>query len=177
MTNKVWMVACSAILGFATTAMTQTAPPAQSSSSSDRKIAITGCLAAAPASSTAPSATGTTGTTGTTTTGTTGTTGTTADSSPAFQLTNATAAPADASGTTAGATTDAASAATGQTYRLMANPTALSPHVGKKLALTGTLEEQAPASASTTTSASPDAKVPTLRVESGKILAESCTQQ
>jgi hypothetical protein len=92
-------------------------------------------------------------------------------------LTNATAAPADASGTTAGATTDAASAATGQTYRLMANPTALSPHVGKKLALTGTLEEQAPASASTTTSASPDAKVPTLRVESGKILAESCTQQ
>jgi hypothetical protein len=180
MTNKVWMVACSAIFGLATTAMTQTtAPPAQSSPSNDKKITVTGCLAAAPASSTASAATGTAGTTGTTaTTGTTGTTGTTADASPAFQLNNAVVTPGEASGTTAGATTtDPASAATGQTYRLIANPTALSPHVGKKVALTGTLEDQAPASTSTATAAGADAKMPALRVETGKIVAESCNKQ
>jgi hypothetical protein len=48
-------------------------------------------------------------------------------------------------------TANAAPAAAGQTYRLIANPTALSPHVGKKLALTGTLDESAsPATASST---------------------------
>jgi len=181
MTNKVWMVACSAILGFATTAMTQTTPQAQSNASSaDHKITVTGCLAAAPASSQPSTATGTTGTTGTTaTTATAGTTGTTdaaPAASPAFQLTNATAAAADTTANAAGTTTTDAAKEAGQTYRLIANPTALTPHVGKKLALTGTLEE-APATASAATTTGSDAKLPTLRVESGKVLAESCAQQ
>jgi hypothetical protein len=46
---------------------------------------------------------------------------------------------------------------------------ALTPHVGKKLALTGVIENQASASA-----ADPTANGPALRVQSGKILAEKC---
>jgi len=177
MTNKVWMITCSAILGFAATAMTQTTPQAQSNpSSADKKVTITGCLAAAPASP--ESATGTTGTTGTAgtagTTGAAGAAGTTAGAGPAFQLTNATVSAADSTENAAGAapTEPKTTPAEGKTFRLLANPTALSPHVGKKLALTGTLEEP---SASTTTTAG-EAKGPALRVESGKIIAESCNQ-
>jgi len=73
-------------------------------------------------------------------------------------LTSATASPAD---TTASA----------QTYRLIANPTALTAHVGKKLELTGTID---------TTSAAdpkdPSASAPALRVESGKVIAASCSE-
>jgi hypothetical protein len=182
MTNKVWIVACSAILGYATTAMAQTAPQSQSNTSTaDKKIVVTGCLAAAPASPAASTATGTAGTAGTTgttgTTGTAGTAGAATAASPAFQLTNATVAAADGAANVGETATDSPKADAGQTYRLIANPTALSPHVGKKLALTGTLEQPEPATASAPTAANPEAKGPALRVESGKILAESCNQQ
>jgi hypothetical protein len=66
------------------------------------------------------------------------------------------------------------------------NPAALTPHVGKKLELTGTLENQsgpsgaAPsgttASGSTSGAAESSAQGPALRVESGKVLAASCSQ-
>src|SRR5262245_29742925 len=153
--------------------MTLKTPQKQSSASSaDKKITITGCLAAAPAGSAASTATGTTGTTGTA--GTAATAGT-AGTAPAFQLTNATAAAADSPESAAGPTpTDPAKTAEGQTYRLIANPTALSPHVGKKLALTGTLEPPDPTAAA---AAGSEAKGSTLRVETGKVIAESCTQQ
>jgi hypothetical protein len=47
--------------------------------------------------------------------------------------------------------------------------------VGKKLALTGTLETQDSAAASPQ-SAGSEPKMLAFRVESGKVLAESCTQ-
>src|SRR5262245_46379140 len=98
MTNKVWMATCAAILGCTAVAMaqTQTTPPAQTNpASADKKVTITGCLAAAPANPAASATTGTTGTTGTAgTTGTTGAAGAQAESGQAFQLTNATVAPA-----------------------------------------------------------------------------------
>ena len=50
-----------------------------------------------------------------------------------------------------------------RTYRLIANEAALKPHLGKKLQLSGTVEES-----------SPD-KGPALRVEAGKVIAEACT--
>jgi hypothetical protein len=54
-----------------------------------------------------------------------------------------------------------------RSYRLIANEAALSPHVGKKLELSGTIEESsAPSSA---------ANAPMLRVEAGKVIGESCT--
>jgi hypothetical protein len=106
-----------------------------------------------------------------------GTAGATTAASPAFQLTNATVAAADGAANVGETATDSPKAAAGQTFRLIANPTALSPHVGKKLALTGTLEQPDPATASAPTAADSEAKGPALRVESGKILAESCNQQ
>jgi len=64
---------------------------------------------------------------------------------------------------------------------LIANPTALSPHVGKKLELTGTLEDQpgtpgSPAANTADAAAAASSKTPALRVESGKIVGASCSQ-
>ena len=84
-----------------------------------------------------------------------------------FQLTNASAAPSGAPTTTAEAP-DAQKASGGQTYQLIANPTALQAHVGKKLELTGTLEDQP------STAGAAESKGPSLKVESGKVIAESC---
>jgi hypothetical protein len=84
-----------------------------------------------------------------------------------FVLTNA-----SASGEPVGAATTTTAAGT-QTYRLIANESALRPHLGKKLELTGTLDESASASAQpATTTAS--ASGPALRVESGKVLSTPC---
>jgi len=51
----------------------------------------------------------------------------------------------------------------------------LTEHVGKKLELTGVLEDQAGAASGSETAASGAANGPTLRVKSGKIVASSCT--
>jgi hypothetical protein len=92
-------------------------------------------------------------------------------------LTNASASSADtaAAASTTGEPAAGTTASGTETYQLIANPTALGPHVGKKLALTGTLENQAGAAASTESSTS-ERSTPTLRVESGKVLAASCSQ-
>ena len=129
---------------------------------------------------------GTTGTAGTT--GAAGTAAAAAAASPAaaqnFILTNATigSAEASAAGSTAAAPPAAAPPAASanaptQTYRLVANAASLSPHVGKKLELTGTLEEpnSSPSTASSA-SAAADSKMPALRVQSGKIVAASCSE-
>jgi len=156
------------------TATPQPSPtqPQAATSSTDQKITVTGCLKAAPQASSdtasgagAASPTGTSGAAGTAagtagTTGTAGASGTT--TSPAtgtdqkFVLTAASATPAD-------------SANTAQTYRLIANPSALTAHVGKKLELTGTIDKSSAADPS-----DPSAAAPALRVESGKIIAASC---
>jgi hypothetical protein len=191
MKSTVWTGACAVIVGLATTAMlaqtpAQTSTPQQSTpqtatpptttpqtgaaqpgaaSSADQKITVTGCLKAAPQASSdtapTPSPTGTTGVAGAAgTAGTAGTTGST--TSPAtstdqkFVLTSASATPAD-------------TANTAQTYRLIANPSALTAHVGKKLELTGTIDKSSAADPN-----DPSAAAPALRVESGKIVAASC---
>src|SRR6266568_222249 len=156
MRNRIWSGTFAAIVGAAavTLAAQTTTPqtPTPSSSSSDKKITVTGCLQAAPP--TAPdTTTGTSGTTGTagTATGTAGTAGTTG----------------------AAGTTTAPAAGAGQTYRLIANPTALSPHVGKKVELTGTLVQDAASSAGTSTTTSSQSAMasgPALKVEAGKVL-------
>jgi hypothetical protein len=141
----------------------QTPTPPQSSPSSPDKITVTGCLKAAPqmasdtASDTASAANpNPTGTAGTTPPGATATAGVAADAK--FILTSASASPAGA-------------ASTAQTYRLIANPTALGEHVGKKLELIGTLDPN-----STPDPKDPSATAPALRVESGKIVAATCNE-
>jgi hypothetical protein len=196
MNRRAWTGTCAAVVSLATAGvLAQTAPqtapqptpqtPAQQSapSSSANKITVTGCLKAAPsaATDTATAANAnpaaTTGTAGSTTpepagtTGTTaaGTTPTTPGAAPAdarFILTAATLVPAAAD---AAGAAPANAAGTAQTYRLIANPTALSEHVGKKLELTGTID-----TTSTADPKDPSAAAPALRVESGKIVAASC---
>jgi hypothetical protein len=201
MRSTIWTGACTAMVGFATAAMfaqtpapqqtpspQQTTPSQQSAApSSDKRITVTGCLKAAPSNpaetaSAAGAPTGTAGTTGTTgatagTAGTTGTAGAAPSADAKFILTEATLAPADAAGSTTatGSTAASASAASPQTYRLIANPTALTPHVGKKLELTGTLEDQTSAPSQSASGA--EANGPALRVEAGKIVAASCTEK
>jgi hypothetical protein len=48
--------------------------------------------------------------------------------------------------------------------------------VGKKLELTGTLEDQPGATGTAESSAGSDRNTPVLRVQSGKIVAASCSQ-
>lgn len=175
---------CTAIVGFAAAALFAQTPAPQTTTApdSDKKVTITGCLKAAPGSEIATAAAGTAGTTGTAgATGATGTTGASDAGDAKYVLSDATLKPADAPGATAPSeSTPAAGAATtsaaggGQTYRLIANPAALTPHVGKKLELTGTLEDESGSASSATAGSS--AQGPALRVESGKVVAASCSQ-
>ena len=172
MTNNTWTAACSAmVVSAAIAVMAQTQPPPtqtptptpqQNSASSDQRITVTGCLRQAPADNAATdTATGGAATTA----GTTGTSG-----APA---TGGAGSPAEAKFVLADAKKTSADGAPAQTYRLVANPAALTPHVGKKLELTGTLVDQAAAAGGSQGAA---ATGPTLRVESGKVLAASCEQ-
>jgi hypothetical protein len=76
------------------------------------------------------------------------------------------------------ATSDKTSAAV-RSYRLVANEQALAPQVGKKIEVTGTVDSQGSASReSTATASNPSAaasQAPRLIVESGKIIAQTCT--
>jgi len=145
-------------------------PPAQQSSADT--ITVTGCLRSA---SSGPDVTGTTGTTGTAGSTATGTTGVSNDpSQQKFVLMDATRSPADTP--TASTTTpdSSAQAPKKDTYRLIANASALAQHVGKKLELTGTIDANA---ASQETAPGPFAGRPMLRVTSGKIVGNTCDQQ
>jgi hypothetical protein len=87
-----------------------------------------------------------------------------------FVLTNVTPGPSSDSASTA-------STSGAKTYRLVANDAALEPHAGKKLELTGTVEagmsrSTSPAPADAPASA---ANAPRLSVESGKVIAATCT--
>jgi hypothetical protein len=186
--RTIWTGVSTAIVGFATVVGAQTSSaPQRPAPATESQITVTGCLKQGVMTVGTSGTAGVAGTAGTA--GTTGTTGTatTGDSNEAallFTLVNATSAPADATSTTDAAsttgtasTTGAATATSGsssQTYRLIANPSALSPLVGKKLALTGVLDPQDNAALSTDPAAGSDAHAPVLRVKSGKIVAASC---
>lgn len=128
------------------------APPAAATQDSANKITVTGCLQAAPG-------------------GPTGTSGASA-SAEKFVLTNVTS---NASPDAAGAKTTS----TVRSYRLVANDEALAPHAGKKIEVTGTLDNQASASRGSSSASSDSstsgADAPRLIVESGKIIAPTCT--
>jgi hypothetical protein len=184
MKRNVWTGTCAAIVSLAAAgvlAQTPAQPPTprqDTPSSSDKKITVTGCLKAAPsmatdtASAASPNPTGAVGTAGSTTPEAAGTTGTSATrpttATPAtdakFILTAATASAGEAA-------TGATAATTAQTYRLIANPSALTEHVGKKLELTGTIDPT-----STADPKDPSAAAPAFRVESGKIVAATCSE-
>jgi hypothetical protein len=139
---------------------TERRAPSQNRSEKSDQITVTGCLQAAP-----PTPTGTAGTTEPRSD--------TASAEPKFVLINAANSTSDPAST-------AQTPATSRTYRLVANEAALSPHVGKKLELTGTVDGQDSSNTATdSSSASANAsapRAPKLVVESGKIVAETCSQ-
>jgi len=116
-------------------------------------VTVTGCLQEAAA---AP-----TGTSGSGSAATTDAAGKAASEASKYVL-------ADAASSSSNASASGTQAATAKTYRLIVNDSAMTPHVGKKLELTGTLEGQ---DASSTASGSSQ---PQLRVESGKVVAADC---
>jgi len=151
----------------------QTATPAPAPQSTANKITVTGCLRSA---SSEPDMTATAGTAGTAGTSATGTTGTATDpSQQKFVLMDATRGTADPANATTAEPDVTSQTPKKDTYRLIANPTALAQHVGKKLELVGTLENAN--ASSSDTSSGPFEGRPTLRVESGKIVGNSCDQK
>jgi hypothetical protein len=167
---------CTAIGAAATISlMAQTpTPQANTSPSTDHRVTVTGCLKPSPASADGAVAPGPTGTTGTATAP-----NATDSATATFVLSDATISPAASGATTesaaaAGTTSGSASQPPAQTYRLVANPAALSPHVGKKLELTGTIVDKSTSSSSTSAEQTPPGSGPILRVEAGKVLAASC---
>jgi len=188
MKKTIWTGVLTGIAGLTTAAAISAQTPAapqSNAASADRRITVTGCLKEAPSSAAAtaappaPATAGTTGATGTTGTAAPAATGTTGESAaaPKYLLTNASAAPAAPAGAASTTETAAAGAASAaQTFQLIANAAALTPHVGKKMELTGTLEDQNAAAGSSESAAGSETKTAVLRVESGKIVAASCSQ-
>ncbi len=135
---------------------TTQAPPTSTNAgraSADKKMTISGCIERQPAS--AAAVTG-------------------APTMP-FMLTNAAAAGAGAPVATSGTGAGAAAGAK-VSYRLDGTESTLTPHVGHKVEITGTIEEQRPASAAAggTTSASSNVTAGTLKVDSVKMVSTAC---
>jgi hypothetical protein len=158
MKKPIWAGTCAAVFALASIAMSAQNPPSNStpqgrSESADRKVTVTGCLEAAPQSATpaAPAAEAKSDQAG---------------AAKGYVLTNA-AASADAT---------AAGAAAPRTFRLVANDAALSPHAGKKVELTGTVQDSDSSSRNSSSASTADSSAPQLVVESGKVLAAKCTE-
>ena len=134
---------------------TTPAPPTSTQAgraTADKKVTIAGCIERQPAS--AAAVTG-------------------APTMP-FMLTNASAAAAGAAVATTGSGAGAGAAGKAS-YRLDGTESTLTPHVGHKVEITGTVEEQRPASAAGgASSASANAPAGTLKVDSLKMVSTTC---
>src|SRR5262249_37779579 len=146
------VVVCSAGIGLAA----QT-----SSQSAAKQITVTGCVQRG--SSATPGATGTTGTTGTT-----------SSSESAYILTNASMG---APSSSTSSSTPSAAGTSGSTYRLDADSSKLSAHVGHKVEVTGELERASSMSSSSTStsssssSSSMSSTQPKLKVDTVRMIA------
>jgi hypothetical protein len=183
MRKTIWTGTFTAIVGFATAAMIAQAPqtppasqtpqtppaPQTSAAGQEGKVTVTGCLKTAPPDASSSTA------------ATPPASGASAPTDAKFLLTEATSTPAAASDPSAppppAPPTTPSAAQANSTYRLIANPSSLTPHVGKKLALTGTIEKTPAATSTpgTTPASSAESSMLALRVESGKIIADTCT--
>ena len=138
-----------------TTPPTTQTPPASAQagrSTAEKKVTYSGCIERQPAS--AAAVTG-------------------APTMP-FMLTNASAAGAAAPVATSGSGAGAASAKA--SYRLDGTESTLTPHVGHKVEITGSLDEQRSGSAAAggATSAAANAPAGTLKVDSVKMVSTTC---
>jgi hypothetical protein len=162
MNARIWSAACGAIVCGAVAGVLAQAPASQSSadqqSLSAKSVTVTGCVQQAQQSPTGTS-------------GTMGGAATTADTK--FVLTNAAVSKSPTATGTSGAEASTANAIASE-YRLDASESKLSAHVGHKVEVTGTIEQVSPNEQKPTASA---AVSPTLKVDSVKMIASSCTPQ
>jgi len=154
MRKRIWSATCGAIALGLTIGLAAQQPPDNQSpakSSSAKSITVTGCIQQAQQ---AP-------------TGTSGTAGATRGANDTkFLLTSA------AMSTTTTATTSAPpSTAVASEYRLDADDAKLSPHVGHKVEIAGTVE---PPPSTTQSPAASAANAPKLKVDAVKMLATTC---
>src|SRR6184192_2771089 len=145
---SLWKAICVALVLAATASLAAQTSSSSSTQSSTDKITVTGCIQRADQSAT----------------GTTGTSGTTGDTSIKFLLTNLTSGTGGSSST--GTSGSSASSSTAATYRLDTDDSKVSPHVGHKVTIAGTVEPASGSSTSTSaTSASSNANAPKLKVD------------
>jgi len=152
----IWSATCGALALGATAAILAQAPPSPQSSpqsTSAKTITVSGCVQRAQPS-------GTTGTSGTTAAGA---------SDIKFLLTNAALSTSGTAGT-AGTTTPPATAIASE-YKLDTTESTLTPHVGHKVEITGTVEQMARPEQRPSASA---ANAPTLKVDNVKLVATTC---
>ena len=171
MRTRIWSGTCAGLtLGLTAAVMAQNPAPSgspdarASQSASARSVTITGCLQR-----------GTEGTTGTS-----GTSGSTRSASAGgFMLTNASTGPQSTGpGSSAGtSSTRTSTIGAGAQYRLEADESKWTPHVGHKVEVTGSVEESASAgSSSAAGSATSTAAMtaPRLKVEMVKMVSSTC---
>jgi hypothetical protein len=149
--TRIWSALCAAtVVSLAVGLEAQQSPQQTPQSSSAKTITVSGCIQRATA---AP----------------TGTSGTTSATQPAgetkFVLTNA------AAGTTGTSGTAPSAAAVASEYRLDADDAKLTPHVGHKVEISGTVERP---SAGTQPPAASAANAPKLKVDSVKMVSSTC---
>ena len=157
MRSSIWSAACAAIVFGASIGMLAqeaATPQAGSKSTAAKAITVTGCVGKAE-----QTATGTTGTAGATAT----------EKESKFVLSNASMSPSATAGT-AGAETPSATAIASE-YKLDGDDAKLTPHVGHKVEITGTVEETKGATQAPAASA---ANAPKLKVDTLKMVASSC---
>ena len=136
-------------------AQTPPTSPAERPSASASKVTVTGCLEKASASSTSP-------------TGTAGTAGTAMDTTK-FVLNSVTPSATGTAGTAGTATPSASS------YKLDGDDAKLSPHVGHKVEITGSIDDKPSSARSETSPAAAAPAAPKLKVEAVKMIAGTCT--
>jgi len=154
MSSRIWSAACAIVLGVSVGVLAQESPAPQagaSQSAAAKKITVSGCVAKAEAAQTP--------------TGTAGAPGASAKEAK-FVLNDA----AMASSGTAG-TAGAPATAIASEYKLDGDDAKLTPHVGHKVEITGTVAE---AKGATEAPAASAANAPTLKVDSVKMVAPSC---
>lgn len=164
-TSLIAATACTLAIGVSAQTTPQTSPTQRpSATGASDPITVTGCLQRESASATA---------------GTTGTSGSTSASASGFVLKITPASPA--SSAAAGATTGT-SGSTASSYKLDADDAKLTPHVGHKVEITGTVDKSmsstAPAgstSAAGGAAASAGSNAPKLKVDSVRMIAASCS--
>jgi hypothetical protein len=169
-TGVIAATVCTFAIGLSaqSTSSSASSTTRQSSSTAADHITVTGCLQRDTMSSSA----GATGTSGSASASTTSASGFVLNVSPSSSSTGSTAG-----GTTAGGTTAGTSGTSASSYKLDSDESKLSPHVGHKVEITGTLDKSTSSSTapSGSTSSASSSMSPKLKVDSVRMIAASCS--